>query len=82
MYDMPDRRSRRAIAKQLGLLKSKSKLPFKKWAEEVQRSQQLGNEIHRKKVEEMLRTSEEKEAATSSFNEVQPIVEEDLNKEA
>lgn len=63
MYDMPNHRERRRIAKQLGLLKTRSKLPFKKWCEEITRSISAGQEIHRVKSEQMLRSLEEQEIA-------------------
>jgi hypothetical protein len=65
MYDMPNHRERRRIAKQLGLLKSRSKLSFKKWCEEITRSISAGQEIHRVKTEQMLRDLEAQESAVS-----------------
>lgn len=63
MYDMPNHRERRRIAKQLGLLEKRSKLPFKKYSEEISRSISAGKEIHRKKTEDMLRDVEDQYAA-------------------
>jgi len=59
MYDMPNGQERRRIAKSLGLTKKRSKLPFSKYCEELQRSINAGKEIHRAKTEDMLRNVEE-----------------------
>lgn len=61
MQEMPNHRERRKIAKQLGLLRKRSKLPFSKWIEEINRSIEAGKEIHRLKTEEMLRKLQEQD---------------------
>lgn len=63
---MPNHRERRRIAKQLGLLKKRSQLPYKKYVEEVSRSIQAGKEIHRQKTEETLRSLEAQDEAIQS----------------
>lgn len=70
MYDMPNHRERRRIAKQLGLLKSRSKLSFKKWCEEITRSHSAGQEIHRVKTEQMLRELEAQEITNAAGSDV------------
>lgn len=74
---MPNHRERRRIAKQLGLLEKRSKLPFKKYVEEVSRSIAAGKEIHRQKTEEMLRSLEAQDDAIQSgyrFSSQNPVV--------
>ena len=66
MHDLPNHRQRRAMMKQLGLLKKKSKLPFSEWMKEVSKNIQMGKEIHRQKTEEMMRRADEQEAAKNS----------------
>lgn len=68
MYQMPNRRERRQIAKQLGLLKKRSQHSYPKYVEEVSRSIQAGKEIHRQKTEEMLRSLEAQDAAIQAGN--------------
>ena len=62
MYDLPNRKQRREIAKKLGLLKRRSKMQYNDWLKETHRSIEIGKEIHRQKVEDVLRKQEEKEA--------------------
>jgi len=62
MYDLPNRKQRRDIARKLGLLKRRSKMEYKDWLEETHRSQLMGKELHRQKTEENLRKQEEVEA--------------------
>jgi len=60
---MPNHRERRRLAKRMGLLRHRSKLPFAKYMEEIRRSRQAGNEINRLKIEEMLRSLDEQESS-------------------
>lgn len=46
----------------MGLLKRRSKLPFKEYLEEIRRSGEAGKEIHRNNTEEMLRAQDTAEA--------------------
>jgi len=75
MYDMPNRRERRKLAKQLGLLKKRSQLPLKDYLEELRRSQLAGEQIHRAKTEEMLRRQEEDEAASDYRKNAESLLE-------
>lgn len=59
MYDMPNHRERRNMAKQMGLLEKRSRLSFPDYCAEIIRSQSAGREIHRKKTEDMLRSVED-----------------------
>jgi len=59
MESMPNRSTRRNIAKQLGLLKKRANLPFKAYTEEISRSQNAGKEIHRQKTEQNMRDLDE-----------------------
>lgn len=63
MHEMPNHKTRRQIAKRLGLLKKRRELPFKKYCEEITRSQAAGRELHRMNTESMLRSIEEQEEA-------------------
>lgn len=63
MHEMPNHKTRRQIAKRLGLLKKRRELPFKKYCEEITRSQAAGKELHRMNTEEMLRSIEAQEIA-------------------
>lgn len=63
---MPNHKERRKIAKQLGLLKTRATLPFKKRMEEISRSIAAGKEIHRQKTENLMRQLEEQEIELES----------------
>lgn len=62
MHELPNRKQRRALAKQFGLLKRRSKMQYKDWLTETHRSMEAGKEMHRQKTEELLRKQEEEEA--------------------
>jgi hypothetical protein len=66
MYDMPNHKERRRIAKQLGLLKKRASLPFKQRMEEVSRAIAAGKEMHRQKTENLMRSLEEQEIERES----------------
>lgn len=76
---MPNNQERRKLAKKLGLLEKRSKLPFSKYMEEISRSQEAGKEIQRRKTEDMLRSLEEQDSA---FQEKQRVFEESLKNES
>ena len=46
MQNIPNRRERRAAMKYQGMLKAKSKLPFKEWMKMTSESIKAGKEIH------------------------------------
>tara|TARA_R100000479_G_C6383604_1_gene202115 strand:+ start:443 stop:826 length:384 start_codon:yes stop_codon:yes gene_type:complete len=48
---VPNRRQRRAAMKHQGLLKMKSKLPFKEWLSICKQTREKGEEIHQANVE-------------------------------
>jgi hypothetical protein len=52
--ELPNRKQRRAWAKQLGLLKEKSKLPLEKQLELSRRAAEAGRQIHLRNVEKNL----------------------------
>ena len=56
--ELPNRKQRRAWAKQLGLLKEKSKLPFDKQLELSRRASEAGKQIHLRNVEKNLERSD------------------------
>ena len=53
MGNLPNHRERRASLKRAGILKQKSKLPFKKWLELTRDSIKRGREIHEANVQEV-----------------------------
>ncbi len=52
MGNLPNHRERRASLKRAGILKQKSKLPFKKWLELTRDSIKRGREMQEAKVQE------------------------------
>jgi hypothetical protein len=71
MNEMPNRSQRRAMMKNLGLLKKKSNLPFPtKWLENVNRGIQTGKEIHRRKAEDLLRSAESQLESMSNLKKI------------
>jgi hypothetical protein len=54
MGSIPNRRERRAALKRAGILKQKSKLPYKQRLELDRESFKRGNEIHLANTEEMV----------------------------
>ena len=52
--ELPNRKQRRAWAKELGLLKEKSKLPLEKQLELSRRAAEAGKQIHLRNVEKNL----------------------------
>lgn len=62
MYDLPNRKQRREIARKLGLLRRRSKMKYQDWLDETHRSMEMGKEIHRQKTEDLLRKQDEQEA--------------------
>lgn len=73
MYELPNRKQRRQMMKQLGLLKQKSNMSFEQWSAQTSKNLEMGKEMHRQKTEEMLRRMDETEA--------EKIVPETLNIE-
>jgi hypothetical protein len=63
MYELPNRKQRRAMMKQLGLLKQKSQMSFEQWAAQCSKNSEMGKEMHRQKSEETLRSLDEAEAS-------------------
>ena len=51
MQNIPNRRERRAAMKYQGMLKAKSKLPFKEWMKMTSESIKAGKEIHAANVD-------------------------------
>lgn len=59
MEGMPNRRQRRALAKQAGLIKLKQNSSFKQKLEMSKRARELGKQIHFANVERSLRNQDE-----------------------
>ena len=64
--DLPNRRQRRYLAKQAGLLKQKSESSFKEQLEITRRAREMGRTIHLHNTEEILRKMEENEIKTET----------------
>ena len=64
--DLPNRRQRRLLAKQAGLLKKKSEASFSEQLEISRRARELGRTIHLYNVEEQMRKSEDKQIEKES----------------
>ena len=64
--DLPNRRQRRYLAKQAGLLKQKSESSFKEQLEITRRAREMGRTIHLHNTEEILRKMEENEIQKES----------------
>lgn len=71
---LPNRAARRELAKKLGLLEKKAKAPYDKRMEMIRRSIDTGNAIHRRNVEETLR-SQEAAASQKEVDKIQSIVD-------
>ena len=56
--ELPNRKQRRLWAKQLGLLKEKSKLSFEKQLELNRRASEAGRQIHLRNIEKNLEVAE------------------------
>ena len=75
--ELPNRKQRRAWAKQMGLLKDKSKLPLIKQLEINRRTMEAGKQIHLRNVERNLERSHNlKEEKTQALmqTEVEDLV--------
>ena len=59
MESMPNRRQRRAMAKQSGYIKKKNNMSYEERREITQRAQAYGKQIHLANVERNLRMQEE-----------------------
>ena len=62
MYELPNRKQRRRIMKEMGILKKKSTLSHEDWLKETSKAIALGKEMSRQKTEDILRKLEEQEA--------------------
>lgn len=71
MEGMPNRRERRALAKKMGLLRKRSKMPLKEWLESTKRSAEIGKMIHSGNVERVLRQQDADEAEKNAKRENQ-----------
>jgi hypothetical protein len=80
MYELPNRKQRRNMMKQLGLLKQKSGMSFEKWSAQTSKNIEMGKEMHRQKTEEMLRRNDEAEAA-KIVSETVETIETEENKQ-
>jgi hypothetical protein len=76
--ELPNRKQRRAWAKQLGLLKEKSKLPLEKQLELSRRAAEAGRQIHLRNVEknlERLDKTQEELAQKQREAELQELID-------
>lgn len=82
--ELPNRKQRRLWAKQMGLLKEKSKLPFDKQLEISRRAAETGKQIHHRNVERNLEREEKvKEEKTQKENaeEIQKLIDQGYSME-
>lgn len=61
--ELPNRKQRRAWAKQMGLLKKKAESPFSEQIKITRRAQEAGKQIHLRNVERMLEKEEKDKEA-------------------
>jgi hypothetical protein len=75
--ELPNRKQRRQWAKEMGLLKEKSKLPFDKQLEINRRAAETGKQIHHRNVEKNLEREEkvkEEKAQKDNIEEIQKLI--------